>query len=68
MGLQEKGFADEMTKVVGTARSRVNDLKNVVDLWAWRVAAATTALCALGVVGQYFMARFCLRKLYRLPA
>jgi len=65
---QANGFTDELTKVVTTARSRVNDTKTTVDWWTWRLAFATTLVCALAAVGQVFLARFCWRTYRGLPA
>ena len=50
------------------ARSKVNDTKRAVDIWAYRLALATTLICALATAGQLFMVRFCWRTLRRLPA
>jgi hypothetical protein len=63
-----EGFRAEMSRIVAEARVRVDAMHHKADLWAWRVAAATTAACVIGIVGQFFMARFFLRKLHRLPA
>lgn len=63
-----EGFRGEMSRVVQLARRRVNDAKRTADVWAWRTAVGTTAVSALGLVGQLFLARFCWRKLRRLPA
>jgi len=62
------GFRAEMARIVGVARTRVNETKQLIDLWAWRLAASATALCIIGALGQFFLARFCLRKLHNLPA
>jgi len=61
-------FQAEMAKIVGDARKRVNETKQLIDLWALRLAVAVTALCVVGMVGQFFLARFCVRKLNHLPA
>ncbi|MCE9565076.1 MAG: hypothetical protein K8U57_23845 [Planctomycetes bacterium] len=61
-------FREEMSKIVGDARKRVNETKQQIDLWAWRLAVAVTALSVVGTVGQFFLARFCVRKLNNLPA
>ena len=64
--------ADELTNrlsdIVKVARSRVNEAKADVDVWAARVSYGVTALAVLGAVGQLFMLRFCVRKLLLLPA
>lgn len=61
-------FRKEMDRVVKDARDRVDGAKRTADLWAWRAAWGTTAVCAVGLLGQFFTARFCWRKLRRLPA
>ncbi|WP_439631852.1 hypothetical protein [Gemmata sp.] len=61
-------FKAEMARLVGVARVRVNETRQLIDVWALRLAVAVTALSVLGAVGQLFMARFCLRKLHELPA
>jgi len=63
-----KQFADDADKVVKTARKRVNDLKTTADTWSLRIAVATTAVCILAAVGQFFLARFCWRTLRGQPA
>jgi PAS domain-containing protein len=65
---QARGFTDEMAKVVKTARGKVNDTRREVDVWSYRIALATTLVCALATVGQLFMIRFCWRTLRGLPA
>lgn len=61
-------FRAEMQRVVEVARKRVEDTKRLIDVWAWRIAVGTTTLSVFGVVGQFFLARFCIRKLLHLPA
>jgi hypothetical protein len=65
---QARGFTDQMGRVVGGARARVDETKREVDLWALRLAAGVTAAGALGALGQFFMARFCWRVLRGKPA
>lgn len=62
------GVREEMARVVEVARQRVNGTRRTIDLWAVRAAVGATALCALGMLGQFFLARFCWRTLRRLPA
>jgi hydrogenase maturation protease len=64
---QARGFTDEVDKVVETTRTRVNETKQNVDLWAWRGAVGTSAVAGLGVIGQFFMAHFFWRLLRRQP-
>lgn len=61
-------FKVEMSRLVGVARGRVNETRQLIEVWALRLAVAVTALCTLGAVGQLFMARYCLRRLHDLPA
>lgn len=61
-------FKVEMARLVGLARVRVAETRQMIDVWALRLAVVVTALCALGAVGQLFMARYCLRRLHDLPA
>jgi hypothetical protein len=65
---QAKGFTDEVCKVVESTRTRVNETKQNVDLWAWRGAVGTSAIAAFGMLGQFFMARFFWRLLRRQSA
>jgi PAS domain-containing protein len=65
---QARWYTDEMDKVLETARNRINELRARIDRLADRVAVAVTAACALALVGHVFLARFCLRRLYGLPA
>lgn len=61
-------FRAEMGRIVGVARGRVNETRQLIDLWAWRLSLTVTVLCVWGAVGQFFVARFCMRKLQNLPA
>lgn len=61
-------FRSEMARIVSVARQRVEATKKLIDLWAWRLAVGTTVLCGFGLLGQFFMARFCWRKYRGLPA
>lgn len=63
-----ENFRTEMAKIVGTTRTRVNETRSLIDLWMFRIALGTTVMCLLGTVGQFFLARFCLRRLQNLPA
>jgi hydrogenase maturation protease len=63
-----KAFADQIANVVDTARNRVNDTRASVEVWSRWLAIAVTLISVLGVVGQFFLARFCWRKLRDLPA
>jgi hydrogenase maturation protease len=65
---QARGFTDEVCKVVESTRTRVNETKQKVDLWACRGAVGTSAIAAFGVLGQFFMARFFWRLLRRQSA
>ena len=66
--VQARGFTDEVCKVVESTRTRVNETKQKVDLWAWRGAVGTSTIAAFGVLGQFFMARFFWRLLRRQSA
>jgi hydrogenase maturation protease len=65
---QARGFTDEVGKVVESTRTRVNETKQTVDLWAWRGAVGTSVVSALGAIGQLFMACFFWRLLRRQSA
>jgi hydrogenase maturation protease len=60
-----RGFTDEVSKIVETTRAKVNETKQKVDTWSWRGAVATSLISALGMLGQFFMARFFWCKLWR---
>jgi hypothetical protein len=62
------GFRAEMARIIATSRVRVNETRALIDLWAWRLAWGTTVLCGVAIVGQLFMARYCMRRLQNLPA
>jgi hydrogenase maturation protease len=66
--VQARFFTDEMAKVIGTARSRVNDAKTTLDWWASKVALVTTVTCGFALIGQLFLFRFSWRILRHLPA
>lgn len=61
-------LTDQISKVVATARTRVDETKRAVDLWVLRVAVGVTLVGAVGAAGQFFMARFCWRVLRGKPA
>ncbi len=61
-------FRVEMTRIVGMARTRVNETKRLIDMWAFRLTLAVTIVSVIGAVGQFFFARYCLRRLHDLPA
>ena len=65
---QARGFTNDLEKVVANARGRVNEAKVSVERWTWRIAVATTAISILAAVGQFFLARYCLRTLRGIPA
>jgi hydrogenase maturation protease len=65
---QARAFTAQMTKVVATARAKVAETKQKIDLWAMRIAVLTTVVGAVGAAGQFFMARFCWRVLMGQPA
>ena len=65
---QARGFTDQMGNVVTTARTRVDETKRAVDMWALRAALVVTLVGALGAAGQFFTARFCWRTLRGKPA
>ena len=65
---QADGFTNELDKVVGSIRARVNSIKMMVDQWTWRIALGTTLMCTLAGVGQLFMARYFWRTLRNQPA
>jgi hydrogenase maturation protease len=65
---QARELTNQMGKVVSTARTRVDETKRTIDLWALRVALIITVAGVVGAVGQFFMARFCVRVLRGLPA
>ena len=66
---QVRRFTDEAAAVVDSARARIAEVRRGVDMWAWRAAMAATLVCALGAVGQAFMARSCWQFLRpRTPA
>jgi hydrogenase maturation protease len=52
-----RGFTEEVSSVVESTRTRVNDTKQKVNTWAWRGAWGMNLLSALGMLGQFFMAR-----------
>jgi hypothetical protein len=58
-----RGFTDEVSNVVESTRTRVNETKQKVDTWAWRGAVGMSLISALGMFGQFFMARFFWEKL-----
>lgn len=53
-----RAFTDEVGKVVDSTRARVNETKQKVDLWAMRGALGTSLISVLGLLGQFFMARY----------
>jgi hypothetical protein len=61
--VQARDFNEKMGQVVTDARERLEFLKHTVDVWTLRLALGTTALCAVGALGQLFMARACWRGL-----
>jgi hypothetical protein len=65
---QADQFTDELDRVVRTVQGRVNETKAAVDRWTWLIALGTSVLCAIGAVGQCFLARYCWRTLRDLPA
>ncbi|QJW97595.1 hypothetical protein [Frigoriglobus tundricola] len=65
---QARDFTDRMDKAVATVRTRVDETKQLADLWVLRITIAITALASLAAVGQFFTARFCWRVLRRKPA
>ncbi len=65
---QARDFTDRMDKAVATVRTRVDETKQLADLWVLRVTVAVSALASLATIGQFFMARFCWRVLRRQPA
>ena len=65
---QARELTNQMGNVVATARTRVDETKRAVDLWALRGAVITTAVGVVGAVGQFFMWRFCVRTLLGRPA
>jgi hypothetical protein len=65
---QARGFTNQLSNVVTTARTRVDETKRAVDLWVLRVTIGVTIFGILGAAGQLFMARFCWRVLRGQPA
>jgi hypothetical protein len=65
---QANGLTDRLSEVVKLARARVDLAKRDVDLWASRLSFGMTGLALVGGLGQLFMLRFCVRKLFHLPA
>lgn len=63
-----KELTGQLSGVVATARTQVNETKRAVDLWVLRVALVTTLVGVVGAAGQFFMARFCWRILRGKPA
>ncbi|HSQ57220.1 MAG TPA: hypothetical protein VLM40_15960 [Gemmata sp.] len=61
-------LTDTVAGMVGNARQRIITVKNQVDTWARRIAWATSFLAVIGIVGQLFLLRYCVRKLLDLPA
>jgi hypothetical protein len=60
---QARQIVGELERVLAYARERVDTTRQQADLWMWRAAAGTTGLCALGALGQAFMAAACWRGL-----
>jgi hydrogenase maturation protease len=60
---QARQILGELERVLAYARERVDSTRQQAELWAWRAAAGTTGLCALGALGQMFMAAACWRGL-----
>jgi hydrogenase maturation protease len=65
---QAREFVEQIRKLVATTRTRVDETKRGIDLWAMRIAVGVTALGVAGAVGQLFLARFCWRVLRGKPA
>lgn len=53
-----KDFTNEVSKVVDSTRSRINETKQKLELWTWRGAMGTSLISALGLFGQLFMASY----------
>ena len=60
---QANAFTDEVGKVVESTRTRVNETRHTVDVWALRGAVATSIISVFGVLGQFFMGRYFWRLL-----
>jgi hypothetical protein len=60
-----RAITDELEGVLGRVRSHVTEVRAKAELWVWRTAVAITALSALALLGQLFMARACWRALRR---
>lgn len=60
---QARGLTDQMGRMVGVVRQRVDQTKRAVDLWVSRLALIITAVGVVGATGQFFMARACWRAL-----
>ncbi|MCI0703260.1 MAG: hypothetical protein L0241_19455 [Planctomycetia bacterium] len=65
---QARSFTDRTKEVVTKIRARVDDTKRKADMWTLRIAIGTSIIGGLAALGQFFMARFCWRKLRGLPA
>jgi hypothetical protein len=63
-----KDITEQIANIVATTRGKVNETREAVDVWSQRIALGMTLIAVLGIVGQFFMARFCWRKLRRLEA
>jgi predicted membrane-bound mannosyltransferase len=60
-----RAVADQMDAALGEAREKVNLASDQVEKWTLRAALGTTALGGLAALGQFFMARACLRGIRR---
>ncbi len=55
---QAQQFTNEVGGVVDSTRKRVNETKNTVDFWTWRVALGTSLAAGIAALGQLFMAQY----------
>jgi hypothetical protein len=60
-----RAITDELEGVLAQVRGQVTEVRAKAELWVWRTAVAITALSALALLGQLFMARACWRALRR---
>jgi hypothetical protein len=60
-----RAVTDQMDGALGEAREKVNLAKDQVETWTLRAALCATALGGLATLGQFCMARACLRGIRR---